>query len=200
LLNPGLKSISIPTGIDIKNYKVTNPQNQKDICFIGALDWAPNQKGLIWFIKEVLPFLQKNNIKLHIAGRNAPRDFVSKLDIPSIVYHGEVDDAKKFISSFRILVVPLLTGSGIRIKILEGMALERCIITTSVGAEGLPVVDGEHLFITNEGKVFADKIIRLIEDGNLSERISGNARKLVSEKFDNFEIAGKLVDIYNNML
>lgn len=197
--NKGIKSITIPTGINISEYNPEFNENRRDIFFIGALDWAPNQEGLRWFLNEVLPHLSTHDIRLHIAGRNAAADFLSDFAHPLLVFHGEVDDALEFMRSYNVMVVPLLTGSGIRIKILEGMALGKCIVTTSIGAEGIPAKDELNIFIADEGKIFANKILNILNDSTLSESVSREARKVVEENFDNFVISSRLKDFYTEL-
>ncbi len=136
------------------------------------------------------------NAVLHFAGRNAPHEFLQAMKHPSLIYHGEVDDARAFMSMYSIMAVPLLTGSGIRIKILEGMAMGKCVVTTSIGAEGIPVSDGENILIANDGPSFANHLKNLMKDKSLSEQISQNARKFIQENFDNFAISQRLRDFY----
>ncbi|NLA24321.1 MAG: glycosyltransferase family 4 protein, partial [Bacteroidales bacterium] len=129
-------SLVMPAGIDYQKYETkTTSTTNKNIFHIGALDWTPNQEGLIWFIENCIPILKTSNpdIKLHIAGRNAPEWFVKKINIPEIVYHGEIDNALKFMGKYGIMIVPLLSGSGMRIKIIEGMALGKVIVSTPLG-------------------------------------------------------------------
>jgi len=98
-----------------------------------------------------------------------------------------------------LMVVPLLTGSGMRIKILEGMALGKCIVTTSIGAEGIPAKDEFNIFIADEGKLFATKILSIINDSGMAASVSREARKMVRENFDNFVISSRLRDFYTEL-
>ena len=149
-------SITIPSGINIQDYQCQDSPDSGKICFIGALDWMPNQEGLLWFLEKVFPDLRKElpDTELYVAGRNAPDDLVRKIQVPGVVYHGEVDDAHEFMKHSRILIAPLLSGSGIRIKILEGMALCKAIVTSSIGAEGIYAVHDEHLLIGDDAATF----------------------------------------------
>ncbi len=201
-LGNGVKSVTIPAGLDLSSYVPVMPVYENTICFIGALDWSPNQEGLRWMIKEVFPLLIRHNgqIMLHIAGRNAPPGFVEELFHPNIVYHGETSDAKAFMGKYKVMIVPLLTGSGIRIKILEGMAMGLCIVTTTIGAEGIPVEKEKQLIIEDHPELFAQKIQMVLDSQQLAASISRNARKLIEEKFDTFTIASDLKNIYKKMI
>lgn len=196
-----LQSITIPAGIDLAGYPANSVKSTHEICFIGALDWIPNQEGLLWFTREVLPHLQSSSpsVKIHIAGRNAPESFVKKLTHPAIHFHGEVEDAGTFLEPFSIMAVPLLSGSGIRIKILEGMARGMCIVTTEVGAEGIPATDGKDILIAGNGRQFAENLLRLMNDPALARSVSIAARQMIKEKFDTFVIAVRLADTYKKM-
>ena len=201
-LSPGIKSVTIPTGFNCTDYHPSPIPDTKDIFFIGALDWGPNQEGLQWFLKEVFHLLLKENPNLgfHIAGRNASDTFISKIAHPAITFHGEVENASQFMAEHMIMTVPLLSGSGIRIKILEGMALGKCIVTSSIGAEGIPAIDGKHLLIANDSVTFARKLSEAINNKKLVKDIAANARKLVQENFDTFAVASRLGDAYKEIL
>lgn len=197
-MHPGLPTITVPTGINFEDYRDHSASNDNSIFFLGSLDWLPNQEGLVWLMKKVLPHMTQNDnkVSLHFAGRNAPPEFLEAMNHPSLIYHGEVDDAKSFMARHNIMAVPLLSGSGIRIKILEGMALGKCVVTTSIGAEGIPVTEGENILIANDGSSFANHLKNLMTDKVLRERISNNARKFIQENFDNFTISQRLRDFY----
>ena len=194
--------ITIPTGFETSEYPFRPVPVKRDIFFLGALDWMPNQEGLEWFIRKVLPLVleKEPGIVFHIAGRNAPGWLVEKLSHPSIHYHGEVEDAVSFITDHGIMVVPLLSGSGIRIKILEGMVTGKCIVTTDIGAEGIPATNGEHFFVAENEKDFADLVLEVLASNNKAEEAGRKARILVQEKFDTFVIANRLSDVYRKMI
>ncbi|MEX0980595.1 MAG: glycosyltransferase family 4 protein [Bacteroidales bacterium] len=197
-----IQSITIPTGLDLSQYIAGLPLYDNAICFIGALDWTPNQEGIRWMIKMVLPHLirQNNQIAFHIAGRNASPGFKRELHHTNIVFHGETEDAKAFMSNYKVMVVPLLTGSGIRIKILEGMAMGLCVVTTTIGAEGIPVEKEKQLLIEDHPKLFAQKIRMILDNQQMAENISIEARRVIEEKFDTFAIASDLKNIYKKMI
>ena len=201
-IGKSLQSVTIPTGLDMSDYQPEIPEYDNAICFIGALDWTPNQQGIRWMIKGILPRLVRQNqqITFHIAGRNAPPGFIHELHHPNIVYHGETDDAKSFMGKFRVMVVPLLTGSGIRIKILEGMAMGLCIVTTTIGAEGIPVEKEKQIIIADHQELFAQKIQMILDNRQVAKSMSGEARKLIEEKFDTFTMASDLKNVYKKMI
>lgn len=196
-----LPTIIIPAGLDLSEYSLTSGGAGNEICFIGALDWAPNQEGLAWFIDLVLPRVleKKPGAQLHVAGRNAPQGIINLLAHPAVVYHGEVADAHTYMRNFGILAVPLLTGSGIRIKILEGMAMGMCIVTTHTGAAGLPAQDGTHLFTEDDPEQFANRLLEYMDNPASRNSIGRAARKMIQEKFDTFTIASRLAAFYKKL-
>ncbi|MDD2386205.1 MAG: glycosyltransferase family 4 protein [Bacteroidales bacterium] len=190
-----------PPGIDGINY-IKDDTNSKfpGIFHIGALDWIPNQEGLRWFIDNVWIKFKKNypQFEFYLAGRNAPKRFEKYLADKQIVYLGEIENANKFINENSIMIVPLLSGSGMRIKIIEGMVLGKSIITTSIGAEGIPTTDGENILIADNPQTFYENLERICLNIELHKKISSNAIEFVNTNFDNINIAKNLTEFYKN--
>jgi polysaccharide biosynthesis protein PslH len=194
-------AISSPIGLDLKNYTRISKTNQsKDICFIGALDWMPNMEGLLWFLDNVWPDLHKKfpDIKFHIAGRNTPESLLNK-QIENVIIHGEVPDAIEFVSNHGMMVVPLFSGSGMRVKILEGMALGKVVITTTLGKEGIDAVHGEQILIADHPAAFIEQI-SAVKSGNINTLQLGNAaKKFVEDYYDHGTNALKLLEKYRSL-
>jgi len=138
------------------------------------------------------------DLKFHVAGRNAPPSFEKKLKHPRITYHGEVGDAVRFMQSFRVMVAPLLTGSGIRIKILEGLALGRPVVTTSAGIEGIEARALQYIRVEDDPQKFSDQIVRQIKNMQEPARMATEARQYISQNFDNFELSTRLNQFYKS--
>ena len=191
-------SLTIPAGLTMDDYPVSELPAEPSIFFIGALDWLPNQEGLTWFIRNVLEQVVSElpDLKFHVAGRNAPPSFEKKLKHPHITYHGEVEDAVRFIQSFRVMVAPLLTGSGIRIKILEALALGRPVVTTSAGIEGMEAGALRYILVEDDPQKFSNQIVKQIKNTQEPARIATAARQYISRNFDNFELSARLNQFY----
>jgi glycosyltransferase involved in cell wall biosynthesis len=191
-----------PVGLDIKTYPDPSPISDISLFYIGALDWGPNKEGLDWFFANVWKRITNMHpeIKLHIAGRNPDYYFKRKKGINGIVVNGEVDNAREFINNYSVMIVPLFSGSGIRVKILEGMLLGRTVITTPVGAEGLDVNDNINVLIASTADEFILRIEKLIESPAISRSIGSSARQYVMKNFDNLVIAKQLADFYTEQL
>jgi len=187
------------TGID-SSVLIPNSKNLKHptLFHIGSLEWSPNQEGLIWFFENCWDAIRERypDLQFYVAGRNAPPWFQKLLNLPNVVFKGEVADAYEFINSKSIMVVPLFSGSGMRIKIIEGMALGKPIVTTPVGTEGISTTSGENIIVVTNVEGFVQSISDLIEDREYFDKISKNAIEYIHENFDNLSSAGALIEFY----
>ncbi len=167
---------------------------------IGSLEWSPNQEGLLWFLEKCWIQIHEKypDLKFYIAGRNAPLWFQKKLVMPNVVFKGEVADAYDFMNSKAIMVVPLHSGSGMRIKIIEGMALGKPIVSTAIGTEGISTISGKNIIIADSAEAFVNAISELIENREYADAIGRNAIEYIHEKFDNLTSAGSLIEFYKN--
>lgn len=200
--NPRLHISVIPNGVDINTklplpLQVTTPT----IVFVGLMNYAPNIDAAVYFCQEILPLIQIKipNIETWIVGGDPP-PIVKKFNGNHIHITGQVDDVDSYYERSNIAIVPLRAGSGTRLKILEAMALGRPVVSTTLGCEGLDVVDGEHLLIADTPEQFAEKTVRLLSDQQLYRRISANGRQLVETCYDWDKIAGSLMDVYTELL
>ncbi len=193
------KQITTATfGVNPDDYQVNkNEESKPSIFFIGAMNWMPNAEGLKWFLDKIWPQILKvfPELKFYIASKEIPK-WLSKFASDQIELLGEVENAKKFIASHSIMVVPLLSGSGIRIKIIEGMALGRTIITTSIGAEGIEYKNGEDILIAENKDEFIEQIKKCLMDSKLRKSIGINARKTILEKHNSKTIIQDLLSYY----
>jgi glycosyltransferase involved in cell wall biosynthesis len=191
-----------PAGLSLGNYPASGLPAEPALFFIGALDWLPNQEGLEWFLEKVFPKLLSKvpSLRFHVAGRNAPEPFIRKLEHSRITFHGEVSNASAFMQAYRVMVAPLLTGSGIRIKIIEGMALGRPVVTTPVGMEGIGAEAGRELMVAEDPGLFSDLLIKLLTSEEEAVRLADAGRKFVKENFDTFEISSRLSQFYNSQV
>lgn len=194
--------ISIPFGINLDTLHETPVQPDRPSLFhIGTMNWFPNEEGIEWLIKQVWPKIAQRlpEIELHLAGRYMP-EWMKKLSVPNITVEGEVPDVWDYMKQFSIMVVPLFSGSGIRIKIVEAMAAGKAIITTTVGAEGINYENGQHLLIAKDACSFADAVVKLCNDKDLRERLGKNARLLIAKEHDNRVLMQKLTGFYDELL
>lgn len=197
------KSLVLPIGLDIQHYR-GNPasfQHPLSLAYIGSLDWIPNVEGIEWFLKEVWSALSKRfpMMELHIAGRNTP-GWLMRMNWKNVRVHGEVPDASEFINAHSVLVVPLLSGSGMRAKILEGMALGKVILSTSIGLEGIDAKDGSEVLVADTPEQFVKALEYCYHQNGALQRIGQQAQELVAARYDNRKVARKLVETCAEMV
>lgn len=202
--NPRLQVDVIPNGVDIEKYQPLPlpPENSSpSLLFIGNMEYPPCVDAVLYFCMEIFPRILRliPNVELWIVGRD-PQSEVLQLNGGNIHVTGRVEDVIPYYQQCHVCIVPLRAGGGTRLKILEAMALGRPVISTMIGCEGLNVIDGEHLLIDDDPYQFADKTIRLLLDQELCQRIAINGRKLVEEQYDWDKVAGKLMQVYTDML
>ncbi|WP_297091389.1 glycosyltransferase family 4 protein [uncultured Draconibacterium sp.] len=187
------------TGIDTEQLVPNNTKLEFPSLFhMGSLEWAPNQEGILWFIENCWPLIHEKypRLRFYVAGRNAPGWLIDKLSVKGVVFEGEVADAYEFMNTKAIMLVPLFSGSGMRIKIIEGMALGKSIISTPIGAEGINVTNGTNVLIAQNVNEFVDAVEKLVENRELFNGIGKNAMEFIHENFDNLATTAKLIDFY----
>lgn len=200
-------SVVTPVGLHSRDYapNVRSFERPVTLGFIGALDWMPNQEGLRWFLDKVWTQISTNqnpkkpHFQLHIAGRNAP-NWLKTLKADNVIFHGEVADAQQFMNQHSVAIVPLFSGSGIRVKILEAMMLGRVVLTTSMGLEGIPAQDGQEVLIANSDYDFIEKIEFCRKRPDLLRGIGEQARQFALGHFDSLEIAARVLSAYQSHL
>lgn len=191
-----------PTGIDAETFLPDYDNiDYPSLFHLGALDWPPNQEGLKWFFANVWPGILKEfpDLKFYLAGRNAPPYF-SKLDEPNVVFLGEVENAQDFIRSKSVMIVPLLSGSGMRIKIIEGMALGKAIVTTSIGREGIDTTHGKDMMVADSPEEFFNAVRYLLSDKQNVLEMGRQAVEFIRHHYDNRNIMASLVEFYHKNL
>jgi polysaccharide biosynthesis protein PslH len=171
------------------------------IFFLGALDWRPNKEGLIWFLKRVWPKVSSDFpfVEFHIAGRNPSKQLSKICRGKNIVFHGEIASAAEFIRKAQVMVVPLFSGSGVRIRIIEAMSLGKSIVASPLAAEGLLYTEGRDLLLARDEKDFAETIGRLLTDSQLREACALNAVENARKNYDILAATESLKKFYNRL-
>lgn len=189
-----------PTGIDLHRYEpyLKSTVNLKAVGFIGSLDWMPNQNGIRWFVEKCWPGIvaEHKDAMLYIAGRNMPGEMRELEQVTGVKVLGEVDDALRFMMQCGIIIVPLFSGSGMRIKIIEAMALGKPVVTTPVGLEGIDAREGEDCLVADTAERFTEAVISLLEHSDRQLEVSRNARRFIENHYDNDTFTGELIRFY----
>lgn len=164
----------------------TVAETPNSLVFTGSMDWLPNEDGILYFADAIFPLIKQQcpEISLEVVGRKPSRKLQSLAEADRrIRLTGWVDDIRPFLARGSICVVPLRIGGGTRLKIFEAMAMGKAVVSTTVGAEGLPVESGANVILADAPKDFAESVISLLRDPNQRKRLGAAARTLVEEKY-----------------
>jgi len=194
----------IPTGVDVEYFKPNpEPAAPHSLVFTGSMDWLPNEDAIFYFVKEILPLIRQQvpGVSLCIVGRKpSPRLQQLAATETNIELTGWVEDIRPFMARGSICIVPLRIGGGTRLKIFEAMAMAKPVVSTSIGSEGLPVRDSEHLLLADDPSKFADAVITLLRDSERRTRISLAARQLVEQNYSWAQVANRLAAILDDVV
>ena len=185
-VEPGKLTV-IPTGVDVNYFQpMATDELANSLVFIGSMDWLPNEDAILYFVDAILPLIKQQcpELSLEVVGRSPSRKLQALAETEgSIRLTGWVEDIRPFVARGSLCIVPLRIGGGTRLKIFEAMAMSKAVVSTSVGAEGLPVRSGENIILADTPKDFADSVISLLRDSNQRKRLGTAARTLVQEKY-----------------
>jgi len=192
---------TIPAGIINNANPNESKVNSKFVYHIGSMEWIPNQQAMLWFAENVWKLVINKipDAHFYMAGKNMPKEF-SKLQTENFHIVGQVEDLKAFTADKSILVVPLMSGSGIRIKTIEGMFAKKAIVSTSIGAKGIDVIDKKHCYIADNAEAFANALIELIQNPELRDTVSENGYQLALSNYDNQSVAKQWLRFYKEVI
>jgi polysaccharide biosynthesis protein PslH len=177
----------VQTGVDTAYFTpMPGQERPRHLVFTGSMDWLPNEDGVLYFVRDILPRLRaiEPDITLSIVGRT-PTPAVQRLAAENgIAVTGRVDDVRPHVAAAEVYIVPLRIGGGTRLKIFEAMSMAKAVVSTTVGAEGLPVTPGRDIVLADEPAAFADAVVQLIRDREKRQSIERAARDLVVQKYD----------------
>lgn len=185
-----IRAVTVPNGVDTKTNTVRLPEfssNECNIIFCGSLDYEPNYVGMIWFLKTVWPSLinKFSFIKLTIVGKGIPDSEMMELirKCINIKFVGETEDVTPYYRDSQLAIIPILNGSGTRLKILEAMSLGVPVISTTIGAEGIDYTKGKNIIIADNADQFINKLETFVSNPADNICISENARELVEKEY-----------------
>jgi glycosyltransferase involved in cell wall biosynthesis len=189
----------VPHGVDVEHFAFSAPdKEEKSIIFLGNYLHYPNADAVLYFVEEIWPIVKQKSpeLKFYIVGQAPPPEIKRLEEDPMIVVTGRVDDVTPYLTKSTIFICPVRLGGGFRGKILEAMAIGRPIVSTSLGAEGIPAQSGKNIILADNPEDFAQGIDRLLRDGILYDQISRLGRKLVEDKY----AWGKGVEVLEDIL
>lgn len=191
--------VFIPAGADLSRFR-PDPAIQakpRTLFMLGSLNWLPNLEGLHWLLREVWPTVRAEmpDVELHIAGSGTP-DELLKPRTDGVVVHGFVESAPAFMQQYELMLVPLLSGGGMRIKIIEGMALGKAILSTTLGAEGIAVRDGHDLLLRDSAAAWLEALRAWYRGEVPVAAIGAAAARTAAECYDRRRVTEQFVDLY----
>lgn len=194
--------VVIPMGYDyekLKGYDYEKQYSSSVVYHLGTMDWLPNEEAVKWFLEKILPLINDEKIKFILAGKKMPK-WVYGHESENIAILDEITNPLGFQEDKRIMIVPLLSGSGIRAKIIEGLALGKTIISTTIGAQGIEYENGKDMLIADTEEEFVKQIIRCTNSVDLCREIGENAQRLSVRNYHYENTAKKMIDFYNLLL
>lgn len=189
------------TGINLDAYRaIMQPSGPATLFHFASMDWMPNEEAVSWLMARVWPKVlqQAPNSKLVLAGKNMPEKF-RKLASQNIRVIEHVNSSSEFYSTYDIMLVPLWSGSGLRIKLVEGLAYGKAIVTTSIGAEGVPYTNQQNLIVADNPEAFAEAILSLLKEPAKKQELQKQARLLAEKHFDYKSLAAGLLEFYKTL-
>jgi polysaccharide biosynthesis protein PslH len=186
LIDPARIAV-IPTGVDVEYFQpALVPEQPGLLVFTGAMDWMPNEDGVLYFVNEVLPRIRAEfpNVTLRLVGRSPSARIRALAERGNgVQVTGRVEDIRPFVHDAEVYVVPLRIGGGTRLKIFEAMAMGKAVVSTPIGAEGLPVEHGENILLADGAEEFATSVVGLLKDSASRHALGEKARRMVLENY-----------------
>ncbi len=199
---PGIPKFIIPNGVDVEYFK---PSPQKiepySMVFTGMMAYMPNHDGMNYFLDEIFPLILKQipEAKIYIVGNRPPKN-LKKRSSKNIIITGFVPDVRSYVWHACLYVVPLRMGGGTRLKVLEALAMKKTVVSTTIGSEGIEVINNESVLIADEAEDFANKSVRILKNPESGENLAARGFDLVCSKYSWEVVTQKLEEAHQNIL
>lgn len=195
--------VVVPNGIDTEIFSpIDQPVDNANLVFVGNMSYMPNIDAVLWFYEDMMPGLLEKRPEIHltVVGRDPPEAIRSLGELDSITVTASVNDVRPYYHNAALSIVPLRAGSGTRLKILEAMALGVPVVSTSVGSEGLQLINGKDIVVSDEAENFAFNVLNLLDQPDKRGNIARHARRTVEKYYDWSEIANPLDRAYDKAI
>lgn len=199
---PETPTAVVANGVDTEYFRPHDGRGEEEtIVFNGVLDYRPNLDAALFLVDDVLPLVQRQrpDARVIIVGRGGSAD-LDRVLRPGVEVTGEVPDVRPFLARAAVVAVPIRAGSGTRFKVVEGLAMGKPMVSTTIGCEGIDVTDGEHLLVADTADAFADAVLRVFDDGALADRLGRAGRILVHEEYSWERAGDRLETLYRRVL
>jgi glycosyltransferase involved in cell wall biosynthesis len=196
---------AIDTAVDVEYFRpdaVPGTEQDERVVFVGSMDWLPNQQGVCYFVREVWPKIRakRPHATLQIVGRHPTADILSFHEVDGVEVLGQVADTRLYLVEAAVSVVPILVGGGTRLKIFEAMAMRKAVVSTTIGAEGLPVIPGEHIILADTADAFAAEVLGLLDNPERRMAIAQASHALVNQRFRSELVAQQFEEVCRKAL
>jgi glycosyltransferase involved in cell wall biosynthesis len=187
---PGQEIAVVPNGVDVAAYSTYAASPgvlpPRSLVFTGTMDYRPNVDAVLWFARRVYPLIQKSvpDVQFYVVGRRPHARIAPLSEQPGIVVTGSVPDTRPYISGAAVYVVPLRSGGGTRLKVLEAMAMHCPIVSTTMGCDGFPVVSGREVILADEPESFAQEVIDLLLDSGRRHELGQTGFEFAATYYD----------------
>jgi glycosyltransferase involved in cell wall biosynthesis len=184
---PESRIVAIPTGVDVEYFDADDGTLEQpgEIVFTGSMDWHPNEDAMRYFIDDILPLIRREapEVSLTIVGRNPSQQLRDAAATAGVAVTGTVDDVRPYIRRGAVYVVPLRIGGGTRLKIFEALAMAKAVVSTTIGAEGLPLQEGVHILRADDPGAFAGNVLDLLRDRTRRQELGTAGRRLMEREY-----------------
>jgi glycosyltransferase involved in cell wall biosynthesis len=195
---------TIPICVDTEEHgPLRRKPSPGSVVHLGTMLWPPNVEGVLWFARKVWPLVaeQVPRARYTVIGKEPPAKIRSLADVwPNVHVTGYVEHPTPYLEDAAVFIVPLLSGGGMRVKILEAWRLGLPVVSTSIGAEGIDAHDGEHLLLADGAEAFAQAVVRLLNDPMVGSHLGSRGRSWVEKKYDWRQVYTLWDDVYNAVL
>lgn len=193
----------VPYGVDLEYFKEEDSDaNIPILIFTGAMNYKHNVEAVCHFFNKIFPLVRSKipDVKLYIVGKEPSKEVLELASDKSVTVTGFVEDVRPYFAQASAAIVPMVTDDGgFKTKILEAMAMGKPIVSTSIGAKGIDVTPGRDIVIADTPEEFADRVLELLNDKKLCQRISSSARKLVEQKYSWETMTEELIRVFENI-
>jgi glycosyltransferase involved in cell wall biosynthesis len=200
-MSPATRVVQIPLEVDLEEYQPSpEPVDFRRITLSGTMSYEPNHEGALHFIREILPGIRSrfDDVKFFVVGKS-PREDLLRFHNGQVVVTGEVENIQDYLKKSGVVVAPILSGGGMRMKILEAFALSKAVVSTSLGAEGIEYTDDENILIADAPDAFARRVCSLLENPGECARLGRNARRLMEERYAVPLVWAKWREVYRQL-